>query len=118
MFDAQDDERAYKAQYRSLAQRFGPFTDGVSRSYAAGAAMQWVRFKQAARRATLDQKQRESGRGSRPSASAVERLKRREGLAWQSYDMAVRRLEEIVKARPRTSTLAQLLAGDTGDRRR
>jgi hypothetical protein len=36
-------------------------------------------------------------------------LKRRQGLSWQTYDQALRRLEELAAARPQRNSLADLL---------
>ena len=65
------------------------------RSYAAGAAVLWVEFQKATRALKTAEETRAKGKGRRPNAAALERLKRRQGLSWQSYDQAIRRLEEL-----------------------
>jgi hypothetical protein len=90
--------RWYHAQYQALVERFGPF-DAITRSYAAGAAVLWVEFQKATRGLKAAEEARRDGKGRRPNAAAVERLKRRQGLSWQSYDQAVRRLEELAVPR-------------------
>jgi hypothetical protein len=90
--------RWYQEHYRALLQRFGPF-DALVRSYAAGAAVLWVEFQKATRALKTAEETRMKGKGRRPNAGAVERLKRRQGLSWQSYDQSIRRLEELTSGR-------------------
>jgi len=54
---------------------------------------------------------RRAGRGRRPSLDAIGRLGKRQGLDYSSYDLAVRRLEELTApAKARKSTPADLVA--------
>jgi len=84
----------YDSHYRALRQRFGPF-DEITRQYVGGVAVLWVQFREVMVAVKVAQEARANGKERRPSASAVERLRRRQGLAWGSYDQAVRRLEEL-----------------------
>jgi len=86
--------RAFHVQFKALEARYGPF-DPLTRQYAAGAAVQWAEFQASSRDLQAAELARATGRGRRPSAALIARLKRRQGLAWGSYDQAVRRVEEL-----------------------
>jgi len=84
----------FDTHYRALLARLGPF-DAMTRDYAGAAAALWVQFREATAAVKAAQEARANGKGRRPSTAAVERLRRRQGLSWQSYDQAVKRLEEL-----------------------
>jgi hypothetical protein len=88
--------RWYSEHFKALKTRLGPF-DGISLQYAGATAVLWVTFKHDTRALEEAQRQRAKGKGRRPSASAIARLEKRQGLAWQSYDSALRRLEELTR---------------------
>src|SRR2546421_604338 len=96
VFDEQAAVDAYKAQYRALALRFGPFVDAVARSSAAGAAGGGVRFRGPAGFGQRATERRKGGRGRNPAAAGVDRLSRREALPWRSYARAGRRTQKPV----------------------
>lgn len=85
----------FRAGYAGLADRFGPFVDEATRAYASGVAALFVTFRQDT--VALDDavRARQQGRGRRPSASAITRLEKRQGLSWHSYDRALQRLEQL-----------------------
>lgn len=90
--------RWFREHYTALEQRLGPF-DPVSRQYAGAAAALWVTFRQDTTALDEAERARRQGKGRRPSTSAIARLKKRQGLSWQSYDAALRRLEELAARR-------------------
>lgn len=99
--------RLYAAHYAALVERFGPF-DELGRDYAGAVAALWVAFRLATEGVKAAEAQRAKGKGRRPSAAGVERLRRRQGLAWGSYDQAVRRLEQLAGDRKAPSLGAYL----------
>jgi hypothetical protein len=87
--------RWYAEHYQDLAHRFGPF-DSMLRNYAGSLAALWVAWREATEAAVQGQRLRQIGKGRRPSAAQIERLKRRQGLAWISYDGGLKRFGELV----------------------
>lgn len=98
----------------AAAERFGRF-DAYTRDYAESVAAlrdAWLAADAAVREA---QRRRREGRGRRPSLAQIARLQRRAGLAWQSYDGALRRLEELASGNGRPpDDLAALLSQGAG----
>lgn len=100
--------KSFDAHYRALRARLGPF-DGVTRDYASATAAAFVAYLDAEVAVTRATRLRDGGRGRRPSVQALERLRRRQGLSWGTFDGALRRLEELAASRPRP-TLAHYLS--------
>lgn len=90
---------AFRRELRAIEKRLGPFDD-VTLQYAAGVAVFGLDFQAVSAAVRQAQGKRARGKGRRPAAAAVERLKRRQGLSWQTYDSAMRRLEELVRTPP------------------
>ena len=99
----------FRREFRAVEKRLGPF-DAVALHYAAGTVVFGIEFQTATAAVQRAQDARTNGKGRRPTAAAVERLKRRQGLSWQSYDSAMRRLEELTRTNKRGG-LASYLAG-------
>lgn len=97
--------RWYDAQFRALAERFGPF-DAFTRQYAGLVAAAWVGYRQATERLADATRTRQEGRGRRPNLATIRALEKRVGLAQSSYDAALRRLEELSAKRPPLSPMA------------
>jgi hypothetical protein len=97
--------RWFREHYRALDARLGPF-DSVCREYAAGTCVMLCEFKTDTLALEAAEHARRDGHGRRPSTQAIARLKKRTALSWGSYDAALRRLEELVAKRPRTTTFA------------
>jgi len=110
--------RAFDAQYRALTAR-GLVPDAMTRQYGSAVAALWVDWQAAERTLAEAQRQRRVGRGRRPSAAGIARLQKRVGLAWGSYDAALRRLEELAQRNGAGRDLAARLAAlpDVGARR-
>lgn len=100
--------RQFNRHYRALAQRLGPF-DGISRDYASAVAGLWVQWTEAAETLANAQRLRKEGKGRRPSPGQIARLQKRAGLAWASYDAALKRLGEIGKSTPGDDPTLQAL---------
>jgi hypothetical protein len=99
--------RATRAHFHALKAKLGPF-DAVTRAYAQAATAMWWSFAQATMELGDLEAKRRTGRGRRPSVQAVERLRKRQGVAFQSYDAALKRLEELAVSH-RTPTLAEAI---------
>ena len=85
----------YAEHYQDLGHRFGPF-DSMLRNYAGSVAALWVAWREATEAVVQGQRLRQKGKGRRPSAAQIERMKRRQGLAWLSYDRSLERFGELV----------------------
>lgn len=83
-----------RAHYRALEQRLGPF-DELARQYAATVATLYFEFTDDTNRLEEATGARDNGKGRRPSAAAIARLKKRAALTWGSYDSALQRLESL-----------------------
>lgn len=104
--------RIYQAHYRALEEQHGPFTSPLMRAYAGAAAAWWSQFQMATRDVKRAEDKRARGKGRRPAAADVVREKKRQGLAWGSYEQAAARLELLAKAqRPRSFAEAARAAG-------
>lgn len=105
--------RWYSQQFAALLARFGPF-DAMTAAYAASVSALFVTFKADSAALNLALEARRHGKGRRPNATAIARLEKRQGLAWQSYDSALRRLEELAPNRNGHGgpTLADVMRGD------
>jgi hypothetical protein len=107
--------RATRAHWRSLKAKYGPF-DGPTRAYAEAVTAMWWSFAQATMELGELEGKRRNGRGRRPSVQAVERLRKRQGVAFQSYDAALRRLEELAGSR-KAPTIAEVIRQQQGGAR-
>lgn len=87
---------AFRRDFAQLEQRLGPFDD-VLVQYAAGVVMFALEFQTASADVQRAQAARTLGKGRRPTAGAIERLKRRQGLSWTSYTQSLHQLEELAK---------------------
>lgn len=87
--------RWFDEHYRDLARRYAPF-DPMLRNYAGSLAALWVAWRESTEAVIAAQEVRQEGKGRRPSVAQIERLKRRQGLAWISYDGALKRFGELV----------------------
>ena len=100
----------FRSQYRALEERLGPF-DGLTRQFAASCSALYVEWRSDVRAEEEADRARREGKGRRPSAAVLARLKKRAGLSWQSYDGSLRRLEELAGRKPAQTPLAALAAG-------
>lgn len=99
----------YQAHYRALEDEHGPFASQLLKAYAGAAAAWWSQFQMATRDVKRAEDQRARGKGRRPAAAEVARQKKRQGLAWGSYEQAAARLEQLAKTqRPRSSLIEAL----------
>ena len=99
---------AYHRAYVALQADLGPFSP-LSRLEAGRVAVAWVQLEATTRALVDAQRLRRLGRGRRPSAAAVERLARRQGLADNSYAQALERLRQLTSTKRRS--LASLVGG-------
>jgi hypothetical protein len=103
------DGRAYHRAYAALDQEFLLMTP-LLRLEAGRVAVAWVNFVAATRALTAARREREHGKGRRPSAQVIERLSRRQGLADASYSLALGKLRELAPVRQATPDLQSYLA--------
>jgi hypothetical protein len=89
--------RAYRRAYDTLAAEFGPFDRPLLRFEAGRVAIAMLNVEAATRALATARREREQGRGRRPSARDLERLSRRQALQDQSYSQALDRLRELAK---------------------
>jgi hypothetical protein len=82
----------------------------LTRLEAGRVAVAWVNFAAATRALTAARREREQGKGRRPSAQTIERLSRRQGLADASYSQALGKLRELALPRLATPDLQAYLA--------
>ena len=95
----------------ALAQRYGPF-DAFSRQYASSVAALFVEYRSATEALHDAQRQRREGKGRRPNQQMIDRLQKRAGLCWDSYDRALTKLQELSRAhQAATDPLGVLLDG-------
>jgi hypothetical protein len=87
----------------------GPFSP-LQRLEAGRVAVLWVQLRAALEAWHTAQQARESGRGRRPNAAAVEKLARRAGLSDQSYAQALAALRELVGTQRKPASIADLVA--------
>jgi hypothetical protein len=90
--------RWYREAWRALVADHGPLS-GLARLEAGRTAVAWVQYRAATVALEDARRQREAGRGRRPSPRLIERLARRQGLADQSYSAALDKLRALVVAR-------------------
>jgi hypothetical protein len=93
--------RRYRAHYvEVLAPKYGPFTDGFTRSLAAMAATAYVVWQLASDRHAEATLARLKGKGRKPSALLVRQTEKRAAMSQQSYFAALARLETACATRP------------------
>ena len=97
-----------RAHYHALEAQLGPFQGRVWDLAWSETTLWWTWREVDAELAAVRSK-REQKRGRRPSAWAVERLRKRQGLAWQSWTQAVALLEDAV-AKRKPASIAELVA--------
>jgi len=100
--------RACRRHYDGLRQRY-ELTDRVTLDFAAGVASAYGSWRAVTAQLTATERLRVTGKGRRPSAQAVERLRRRQGLEWSKYESALRPLEELASASRKAPTNAREL---------
>ena len=86
----------------------------LARQHAVGVADAYVRWCSVTELLDDAESARANGRGRRPSAQGVERLRRRQGLEWSKYEGALRRLEEIAGKRKPLDLARALAAAQAG----
>jgi hypothetical protein len=102
--------RLFRVAYDALAETF-PLTTKLLRLEASRAAAAWGRWVGAQRVLEAARREREQGKGRRPSARNLERLSRRVGLEDTSYAAAVDRLRELSLRNGKPASVADLVAG-------
>jgi hypothetical protein len=103
--------RAYRRAFAALDAEWGPFTSPLLRLEAGRVAAAWVNLEAATRALATARRDRERGKGRRPSLIQIERLSRRQGLADASYSQALDKLRALIADRrpTRPTTAADLL---------
>jgi hypothetical protein len=103
------DGRTFRVGYDALAETFGPLSTRLLRLEASRAAAAWTRLVAAQRSLAAARRERERGKGRRPSVRELERLSRRVGLDDASYTAAVDRLADLARTgRPPSDRLADV----------
>jgi len=104
--------KAFRRCYDALVAEFGvPPTHSTLRLEMSRVAVAWTTLEAAQQRLADARRRRETLKTHRPSEAMILRLEKRAGLADQSYERAIDRLRELVKAgRNRDKTPEQLLA--------
>jgi hypothetical protein len=105
--------RAFDAHYRALEEQHGPFTSQLSKQYAAAAAAWWSQFQSETRSVKQAEDARMNGKGRRPSDRDIARLKKRQGLSWQSYEKAIVKIEAWAAQQP-SKDWPEMLGGRRG----
>ena len=114
--DAQAARRRKRAHYRRLLDRFGPLV-GIARDYAVAETEMWFVFALVSEELAAAQAKRANCRGRRPSVQAVERLRKRQGVAFESWNTALGRLDELARQDRKPRSLADEIRArhNTGD---
>ena len=102
------ERRLLRAHYRALDERYGPF-DAVTKAYALAETAMWWGFELATAAVMEGEQKRREGKRRRPAAQAVERLRKRQGLAYGSFDQALRRLEELARPTRKAASPADVM---------
>jgi hypothetical protein len=113
------DGKAYRRCYDALDEEYGPLSP-LGRLEAGRVAALYVQLQATTRTLAEAQRKRLTGRGRRPSAQAIERLSRRQGLVDGSYSQALEKLRALAAGRNGHQALASALAelhGPPGARR-
>lgn len=88
------DRKRLRAAYRDLEAGLGPF-DAFAAAYARIVVRLGLDVERAQADLAATERRRAEGRGRRPHAREVERGRRRVGLAFTTWDAALRRLAEL-----------------------
>jgi len=99
----------YSRHFRALESRWGPF-DPIAREYAAAVSALFVAFRSATETLQAAQATRERSGNRRPHPKELERLKKRQGMAFRSYDQALTRLEALSGGAKKPMNVAEVLA--------
>jgi hypothetical protein len=83
----------YRQAWMALREELGPLS-GLKRLEAARVALAWVNLREAQFTLELARRKRAASNGKHPSITSVEKLARRQGLADQSYALAMNNLRE------------------------
>lgn len=86
--------RRYVRHFRALQAEF-TLSSPLALTYAAAVADTWVKWEGIRIELEDLEYKRTTGRGRRPNASAIERLRRRAGLEWKAYEGALGRLASL-----------------------
>jgi hypothetical protein len=86
--------RRYVRHFRTLQAEF-TLSSPLALTYAAAVADTWVKWEGIRIELEDLEHKRTTGRGRRPNASAIERLRRRAGLEWKAYEGALGRLASL-----------------------
>ena len=95
--NSQPARRRKRAHYQQAVNRFGVLT-GLTRDLAIAETELWWVFTEASQELAHVETKRRHGRGRRPNVAAIEKLRRRQGIAFQSWDAALKRLEELAES--------------------
>ena len=90
------DGKIFRRAYDALVERYGQPETRLLRLEASRVAALWVNLELATRELSTARHRRAKERGRRPGSRDVERLARRQGLADNSYQAGLVRLEEMV----------------------
>jgi len=90
------DGKIFRRAYDALVERYGEFETKLLRLEASRVAALWLNLELATRDLSEARRRRAKERGRRPGSRDVERLSRRQGLADNSYQLGLTRLEEMV----------------------
>jgi hypothetical protein len=104
--------RAYRRAWDALALELGPFDRPLLRLEAGRVAAAWVNVEIATATLAEARRRRDAGRGRRPSAQAVERMARRQGLADGSYIAALDKLRDMTARNGHPKDLASRLLAE------
>lgn len=96
------ERRALRSFLRALQARYGPF-DQLAWRWAILTTETWWTTLQASEAAVAESVKRRSGKGRRPTAQAVDRRLKRQGLGVGSLDAMLRRLEELARPTKRAT---------------
>lgn len=98
----------WRRHFLALRKRFG-IVEKIALDFAAGTAAAYASWHAVTAELGATEQRRAIGKGRRPSGQAIERLRRRQGLEWNKYESALRRLEELTAANRKPRTLADEL---------
>ena len=87
---------AFRRCYAALVERFGSFETQLLKLEASRVAVAWANVEDATKALSEARRRRAKERGRRPGSRDLERLSRRQGLADNSFQLAIGRLETMV----------------------
>ena len=116
---AQPARRQLRGYFRALEIKYGPFADRVVRAQARLTCEAWLQADAASGAAIETTSKRQRGTGRRPSAQQVSRSMKRSAMQLGTYDVALRRLEQMAGAsKPLDLARAIQAATERADRER